>query len=119
MIQTFFQDIIDTVKYDVFAMQKPYLDRTIVSGIPKHLEIKVTSDNKGMTLLFPDLQGMVLFTDKFENALEVINDGLTTYFDIPRYYAKNMKFVNYLKDSKGKIVAQIPSGKEILLKAYK
>jgi hypothetical protein len=121
MFNTYILDIIDTIKYDIFLMQKPIKDMSLINSIPRELNVKVAKGEHGYTLIFPDLPGMILYSEKVnsEDVLDIINDGLSVYFDIPRYYAKGLTFITKFKDAKGKVLASLPIGDDQHLKAYK
>jgi len=118
---SFLQDTIEFIKYEVLLQPKPPRDNALINSVPRQLTIKVRKGENGYTLLFPDLPGMVLYSEKVDkiNVIEVINEGLSAYFDIPRYYAKNLKFITVFKDENGKVLASLPTGNDNLLKAYK
>ncbi len=120
MFKTYILDIIDTIKYDLLFFQKPYIDKDIIDLIPKKLNIEITAvKGEGVTYTFKELPGMVLFSNTFNDALEVINDGLATYYDIPRYYSKNFRFINYLVDKNGQVIASLKDDDNLLLVAQK
>lgn len=120
-MKTFLQDTIDFLKYDLLLQNKPELDKSVLSSIPKEFRIKANKGEEGVTITFPDFPGIILYSDynsSSEEFLNIINDGLSVYYDIPRYHAKTLKIVKVLKDSKGRIIAQLPANKDNLLRAY-
>ena len=99
MITDFLQDILDSIKYDIFKMSPPSV------SIPVNkFHFQLHKEKDGYWIESDDLPGFYASTKTKEDLVQELFETLLVYYDIPRYTAKKLPNNWSLEFAKGDII---------------